>query len=120
MVGKVRHILVQILVFLIFLLVLVWAFQKAKLVGYEIFADQAKDSEQTMVEAVITVDKDEPLRKISKELEKKRIVKNGRIFAMSVRTMDGYDKIKSGRYRVDSSMKPSEILLVLTRTTSGD
>ena len=40
----------------------------------------------------------------------KRIIENKWVFAISVRFMEGYDRIKEGDYIVKSTQKPSEIL----------
>ncbi|MBR5047434.1 MAG: endolytic transglycosylase MltG, partial [Eubacterium sp.] len=93
-----------------------YLFKNSRSFGYKVFSDRAKDVEGTplVVHAYIHINEGESLLEIGKDLEEKYIVRDKWVFAASVRFMDGYDKIGEGDYELSSSMKPSEILKVLT------
>ncbi|MDO5146439.1 MAG: hypothetical protein Q4D60_05520 [Eubacteriales bacterium] len=110
MADRMIRIVIKILAYVFILLLLVYLFMEAKHLGYQIFADEAKDASDSAVEMILTVSEEENLIQIGKELARGGIVENPYIFAFALRCSEGYDKIQAGEYIVDSSQKPSEIL----------
>lgn len=115
MVKKALNFLIKILSLILIILLFIFLFKNARSFGYEVFSDQAKDQEESLnvVESSIHISEGESLLKIGTALEAKRIIENKWVFAISVRFMEGYDRIKEGDYIVKSTQKPSEILKLL-------
>lgn len=114
MIDKVLRFVVKTLFYIFIALLLVYLFVQMKHVGYQIFADQAKDSPEVAKEMVLTVSEDESLLEIGRDLANKDIVDNAYIFALALRFSEGYKNIQPGEYVVNSGQKPSEILAQLT------
>jgi len=114
MFEKISHTVIKILFFIFFILLLVYLFHEAEKLGYSAFSDRPFDSSENAAETVITVTEGESLLKIARDLEKAGIVKNAYVTALSFRSMEGYDRIRPGEYIVKASMKPSEIMKMLT------
>ncbi len=115
MTNKVLKVLIKILVFVFLCLLLVFVFSKVKKFGYDIFADRPYTSNQSsMKEAEIEIKEGESLSEIAKDLENKGIIKDHFVFELALRSMENVDKIKAGTYTVKSTLKPSEILDILT------
>lgn len=114
MTKKALRFLVKILFYIFVVLLLVYLFVQMRQFGYLVFADQSKDRPEVAKEIVLTVEEGESLLNISKELAKQKVVDDPYVFALSLRCMEGYEKIQAGEYIVNSSQKPSEILRVLT------
>ena len=108
--DKLMRYLVKPLFYIFIVLLLVYFFVEMKKVGYLIFADQAKDQPEVASETVLTVEEEDSLVQIGKNLEKNNIIDNAYIFAAALRCSEGYDAIVPGEYVVKSSQKPSEIL----------
>ena len=115
MIKKALIFCIKTLTLVLIAMVLVYLFKTCRNFGYRVFSDRAKDVAGTssVVEAVIHIDEGESLMEIGEELEYLSIIRDKRIFALSVRFMDDYDKIGPGDYPVNSAMKPSEILKAL-------
>lgn len=115
MTNKVLKLLIKILVIVFLGLFLIFVFTKVKQFGYDIFADRpCTSSRSQMKEAEIEIKENESLSEIAKDLESKGIIKDDLIFSLSLRCMEGVDEIKPGTYKVDSTLRPSEILDILT------
>ncbi len=110
MTGNIMRVILKILAYICIIFLFIYLFLQMSKIGCEIFADEAKDSPQEAVEAVIVVEKKESILQISKDLAEQKIIKNPYLFAISIRCMDCYQEIQSGEYKVKSSEKPSEIL----------
>ncbi|MBQ9155602.1 MAG: endolytic transglycosylase MltG [Eubacterium sp.] len=115
MFEKISGAVIRLLFLIFFILLSVLAFNEARKIGYAVFADQAYDNSASATESLITVTEGESLLNIAKDLERTGIVKNARITALSFRTMEGYDRIKPGEYILRASMKPSQIMEIITR-----
>lgn len=113
MADKALRIIVKVLAYTFVLLLLVYLFVQMRHMGYEIFSDDAKDTEAAAVEMVLTVSKGEGLLEIGKELARGEIIDNPYFFAAAMRCSEGYENIQPGEYVVNSAQKPSEILAVI-------
>lgn len=113
MAEKVVRIIINALAGIFIVLLLFYLFVSMRQVGYLVFADLPLDGPEYAKESILTVTEDESLLDISKDLEKMGIVNNSRVFALSLRCMEGYKDIQPGEYIVKSSQKPSEILNML-------
>lgn len=114
MIDKVLRFVVKTLFYIFIALLLVYLFVQMKHVGYQIFADQAKDSPEVAKEMVLTVTEDESLMEIGRDLAGKDIIENAYIFAAALRCSEGYQNIQPGEYVINSAQRPSEILATLT------
>lgn len=116
MTNKVLIVLIKILLIVFLGLFFIFSFMKVKQFGYAVFADRPYTSGKTQAkEAQIEVGESDSLSKIAKDLEEKGIIKDDFIFVLSLRCMEGVSDIKAGTYTVNSSLKPSEILDILTK-----
>ena len=114
MIDKVLRFVVKTLFYIFIALLLVYLFVQMKHVGYQIFADQAKDSPEVAKEMVLTVTEEESLLSIGRDLARGDIIENPYIFAVAIRVSEGDKNIQAGEYVVNSGQRPSEILGVLT------
>jgi len=110
MTGKIVSFFVWIAGFMVVLFLLSRLFLGTMDMGYLIFSNQAKDIPKYAVESAITVREGESLLDIGKDLERKKIVDDARVFAAAAWTMDDHDRIMPGEYSVSSSQKPSELI----------
>lgn len=120
MAEKVLRFVMKLAGVIFLVLLMVYLFRETRNIGYSMFADRPYDSSQNAAETVLTVTEGESLVEIGKELQKAGVVKNAYIFALSIRAMEGYDKIQPGEYLVNAAQKPSEILAELTKEGTGE
>lgn len=85
MIDKVLRFVVKTLFYIFIALLLVYLFVQMKHVGYQIFADQAKDSPEVAKEMVLTVTEEESLLSIGRDLARGDIIENPYIFAVAIR-----------------------------------
>lgn len=114
------RIVIRILTYIFLILLFIWLFKQMSSIGYDIFADKAKDTLQESVETSITVGDGESILDIAKDLAEQDIVENPYLFAISLRCMENYTDIRPGEYKISSSEKPSEILKKLTHEEEQD
>lgn len=116
MANKVLKIIIKGLLLVFFCLLLIYIFVVASQYAYDVFADQPyqKDVAKEVVKE-IEIKQGESVGEIASELEKLKIIEDGRKFSLALRCLDGSNEIKPGTYEVKSTMKPSEILLVISQ-----
>lgn len=109
------RILIKTLAAILIVLALVYLFILTKDLGYKIFSNQAKDTPQTSVTAVIVVEEGDSVNAIAKKLYDKGIVDNTLICSFAMRAQEGCNSIMPGEYTVTSDMRVSEIVARLSR-----
>lgn len=113
---KVLMIFIRCVLVVFFCLLLIYAFVVGSRFAYDVFSDEAYQSDvQLAIVRQIEVTEGQSVDSIAESLESLHIIRDKRIFTLSLRCIDGSDDIKPGVYTVNSAMRPSDILKVLSQ-----
>jgi UPF0755 protein len=101
-------------------LIIFTAGSKAYTFGHSIFDEEAVTSEVNAREVTVTISDDVSAKQLSKLLYEKGLVKDKTTFYFQIILSDYKDKFVGGTYTLTTSMKPTEIMEILTQTSSEE
>lgn len=93
---------------------------KAYSFGHNIFNEEAVTTQADAREVQVTVTASDTSKSISKTLYNKGLVKDETIVYLQIILSDYKDKFQAGTYKLDTSMKPSEMFEIMCKTTSEE
>lgn len=108
-------ILVAVGVFIIFN-----AGSKAYAFGHNIFDEEAVSTAEFAKETDVTITDDITAKQLAKLIYDRGLVKDRYIFYFQIILSDYKGKFKSGTYTLNTSMKPTEMLQILSGAGEGD
>lgn len=103
----------SILLFVLILFVIVRAGNVAYDLGYRIFTEPAMDKTPGRDVSVRVYDNMSEME-LGNLLEEKRLVESGLLFAIQLRLSSNDNKVKSGKYTLNTSQTAEEMIQVLT------
>lgn len=116
---RVVSVCLSVAAFVAVLLGIIYLGQTAYHYTQAVFSDEAFQ-EAPGKDVVLKLSEDVSIKQLTKVLEKNGLIENASVFQMKMKLEDFGDTVKAGSYHLNSSMKPSEMLQVLSGQSEDD
>ncbi len=109
---NILNIALSILLVVLLAFVLVKAGEVAYDLGYRVFTEPALEDAPGQDKSVVLTEGMSALE-LGSLLEEKRLVDSGLLFAIQLQLSEYHDKIKAGKYTLNTSKNPRELIQIL-------
>ena len=110
----------NLIVLVIGIIIVCTAGSKAYSFGHNIFYEEAGSTEESAREVEVTIKDGITEKQLSKLLYSKGLVKDEFICYLQIKLSDYKGKFVAGTYTLDTSMKPTQMMLILCNMTLED
>ena len=116
---RVVLICLRVAVFVAVVLGIVYLGQSAYHYTQAVFSDEAYEEEPGK-NVVLKIPEDVSVKTLSEVMEENGLVKDASVFRLKMKTADFGGVVKAGEYHLNSSMKPSEMIRILSGQAEED
>lgn len=116
---QVGSICLKVAVFVLICLGIVYLGQSAYHYTHAVITDEALETAPGK-NVMIQISEDVSMKKLAEVLEENGLIEDAFIFRIQTKLFDGPETVKAGGYELNTSMKPSEMLKILSQTDEDE